>query len=170
MRYSERLVEMSLEDRVKESKTIVSGEVIKILPSVETKDIFGSEVSQATKDGYYYLHTDIVLKVDEWITDDQKHKEIVIRRYGGRLGNFVHLNHMENYEVGEKVLLFQLEQLDEVNQVPEGFSKEQYYILQPNSKYVSHKKNNFVSEFVLENDKQEKTTIKEIKTILSNDK
>src|SRR5699024_4043480 len=106
-RQSPLLEDMTLDKRIEQSEVIVSGTVAEILPATETMDLVIPLMEDFRKKGYNFLHTDIVIKVDEFIGNSSyEYDEIVVRRNGGRLDNFVHIYDMENYEVGEKVLIF----------------------------------------------------------------
>ncbi|MFC5605061.1 hypothetical protein [Sporosarcina koreensis] len=73
-------------------------------------------------------------------------EEIVVRRDGGRLDNFVKIVKQEHFTVGEKVMLFQLYQPEQMTQVPDGFEIEQYYMFASGSKFVRKKNGIYYSE------------------------
>ncbi|MBB4826768.1 hypothetical protein HNO89_004050 [Sporosarcina luteola] len=132
---------------------ILKGKVAAILESVETNDLVDSGIVDARSHGYNYLHTDVVIQVDEYLGENKlDYDMIVVRHIGGRIGNFVHVSEMESLTVNEEVLLFRLEQPAEMTQVPEGFTKEQYFLFTPNSKYIHRGNGVYSPDFKNEGD------------------
>lgn len=76
---------------------------------------------------------------------------------------FNHVNEMENFNVGEKVLLTLMGQPDNVKQIPDGFDIDQYFIISPDSKFLKINK----TEFVLEREKGKSIKLEKIRQLVS---
>lgn len=150
---------MSVQEQVGQSDVLFVGKVVDILPTVETNDLIDSGILEAREKGYKYVHTDVIIEVLEYIGEKKlDFNEVVVRRQGGRIGNSVHSTDMENLSVGEEIILTRLEKPENVTQVPNGFEPDQYFLLSPNSKFVSKGK----GRFYLENDPNEVITKEDI--------
>jgi hypothetical protein len=131
-------VERSVEQLVKDSTIIVKGKVVKFLGVSETNDLVDSAILEAGKDGYRFIHTDVLFRVDEYLGPSKlPHEELVIRHNGGRIGDSVHVYEAEPLMIGEEIILFLLAQPEQMTQIPEGYSKDQYFLFSPNSKYIN---------------------------------
>ncbi len=137
-----------LKDQIKESSVIVKGEVVKILGVVETKDLLDAGQQEMVNDGVKFIHTNVVIKVDQYLGKTKlPFDEIVVRHPGGRIDEYVNITSHEELTVGEKVILFRLDQPENMTQVPEGYEKEQYFLFNMHSKYVSNDNKIFTSGF-----------------------
>lgn len=140
--------ERDIEEQIQESQIIVRGKVVDILDTAETQDlrvpICPGQMGP--------LHTNILIEVDEYLGAQLSFDHIVIRHVGGKVDGFCHLvAGQEHFTVGEDVLVFRLDRPDAMNQVPQGYSLEQYFLFQPGSKYVHLAGESYVPDFTYAN-------------------
>lgn len=97
------------EDLSNHSNTIVQGTVKEILPS-KWNTIDGKQPNKSlTKliPGVDVIYTDTIIKVDKYLKNPQSSKEVVVRTFGGTVGNVTIKSEDDPiFEPGEKVLFY----------------------------------------------------------------
>ena len=122
--------ERDLLQQARESTIIVKGQVVKILDTLETKDL---ELPQGRR-----LHTDVLFRVDQYLGPySLPYEYLVLRRMGGKIEGFTHVVNQENLTVGEELIIFRLSRPEYISQVPDGYSLDQYFVFNPASKFTS---------------------------------
>ena len=91
------------------SDTIVIGTVQKTLPS-KWNTIDGKQLNKPVSElipGVDVIYTDIIINVDRYLKNPLSSKEVIIRTFGGTVGNVSMTSDAEpKFETGEKILLY----------------------------------------------------------------
>lgn len=102
------IIKCTHEDLKNNSDIIVTGRVKEILPSKwDTIDGEKPNKENTKPDQDYIIYTDIIIHVDKYLKNSLSSKEVIVRTYGGNVGNDrMTLDIEAGFKPGEKVLLY----------------------------------------------------------------